>query len=93
MGVILSGYFKVPPAHLDAVRAALPLHVRLSRAETGCLCFDITEDAEEPGLFNVYEEFTDADALRAHRRRCDASDWAWVSRDIQRHYTVTGLSP
>lgn len=91
--MILSGYFKVPPAHLIEIRAALPQHIRLSRAEPGCLCFDITEDPDQPGLFNVYEEFTDAEALRAHRRRCDASHWAWVSREIQRHYTVTGLSP
>ncbi|MGC9419484.1 MAG: putative quinol monooxygenase [Rhodovulum sp.] len=92
MGVILSGYFLAPPAHLEAIRGALPEHIQLTRAEPGCLCFDVTEDTEQPGRFNVYEEFADAEALRAHRRRCDASAWGWIARDADRRYTVTGLN-
>ncbi|ARE38271.1 Arginase/agmatinase/formimionoglutamate hydrolase [Rhodovulum sp. P5] len=90
--MILSGYFLAPLDRLEELRAALPEHIRLSRAEPDCLCFDIIEDPDVPGHFNVYEEFTDADALRAHRRRCDSSNWGWVSRGIDRRYTVTGLN-
>ncbi|WP_207903597.1 putative quinol monooxygenase [Rhodovulum marinum] len=90
--MILSGYFLAPPTQLAAIRTALPEHIRLSRAEPGCLCFDVTEDPDVPGRFDVYEEFIDADALRAHRRRCDASRWGWIARDADRRYTVTGLN-
>ncbi|MBN2906464.1 MAG: antibiotic biosynthesis monooxygenase [Rhodobacteraceae bacterium] len=93
MGVILSGHFEVPADRLDALRAALPAHIRLTRAEPGCLAFDIIEDPARPGRFEVYEEFIDADAFRAHQRRADAAPWGRVSLGLTRHYTVTGLTP
>ena len=44
----LRGTFTCPPERLAAVRAALPDHVRLTRAEPGCLSFEVTETAAGP---------------------------------------------
>ncbi|MBC7132643.1 MAG: hypothetical protein H5U16_06000 [Roseovarius sp.] len=54
MGVIrLSGQMTCAPHEIDIARAAPPGHIRLSRAEPGCLVFDMEETA--PGVFTVTE--------------------------------------
>lgn len=89
--VRLRGHLSVPPARRDAVRAALPEHIRLSRAEPGCLHFDVHESTTSPGRFDVTEEFTDAHAFHTHQTRTRASDWARITAGIPRDYKVTGL--
>ena len=91
MGVILTGHIDVPPERMDAVRAALPAHIALTRAESGCVRFEVTEDAGTPGRFRVEEAFTDAAAFHAHQSRTAPSGWARVTDGIAREYSVTGL--
>ena len=92
MTVTLEGYIDVPEPQQMAVRIALPTHIRLTREEPGCLRFDVTEDADTPGRFHASEAFLNAAAFDAHQTRAQASDWAKVSADAERHYQVTGLS-
>lgn len=91
MTVTLTGHIQVPPERMEAIRAALPDHIHLTRAETGCLRFEVTEDTRTPGRFNVSEEFTDAAAFAAHQARVQTSDWGRISAGIARAYTVSGL--
>jgi quinol monooxygenase YgiN len=44
----------VPVIDLEVVKAALPKHIELTRAEHGCLLFTVTLDQEDPNKFNVY---------------------------------------
>ena len=83
----LTGTMTCPPERLAEVRAALPDHVDLTRAEPGCLRFVVTETAE--GRFDVDEAFADRAAFEAHQRRGSASDWARVTADLPREYRVT----
>lgn len=89
--VCLTGYIRVPAADLDAVRAALPIHVELTRAEPGCLQFDVVQDADEPTIFHVQEEFRDPSAFTAHQQRVRESAWGDVTVRVERHYQVTGI--
>lgn len=89
MTVTLTGQITVPPERRAAIRAALPDHIRLTRAEPGCLSFEVTET--QPGHFDVAERFVDADAFHAHQERAQASDWARISAGIPRDYQITGL--
>ncbi len=93
MTVVLTGTLDVPPDRLAAVRAALPEHIRLTRAEPGCLRFEVVEDPEAPGHFRVNEEFTDAASFRAHQARVKSSDWGRISEGIPRDYEIEGLEP
>ncbi len=72
------------------VRAALDIHVSLTRAEAGCLSFDVTQ-SENPLIWNVAERFVDAAAFEAHQTRAGASDWAVETKGIARDYTICGL--
>jgi quinol monooxygenase YgiN len=91
MGVILTGHIDVPPERLTDIRAALVDHIALTRAEPGCLRFDVTENAEMAGRLMVSEEFVDAEAFAAHQARAKASDWGGSSAGLVRDYVVEGL--
>lgn len=84
--IILTGTVTCPPDRLSEVRAALPDHIALSRAEPGCLSFAVTETT--PGIFAVAERFADRAAFDAHQTRTAASPWAEVSRDLPRTYEI-----
>ncbi|WP_136441345.1 putative quinol monooxygenase [Pacificoceanicola onchidii] len=88
MPVYLTGTMTCPPERLDAVRAALPAHIALTRAEPGCTRFDVTEDVHTPGQFHVSEEFTNRAAFDAHQIRGASSAWADVTRGLPRDYAI-----
>lgn len=52
--------------HIDAVRAALEAVVPPSRAESGCLRYELHLDNQIPTRFIMLEEWTDKAALTAH---------------------------
>jgi quinol monooxygenase YgiN len=89
MPVNLDGYITVPTDRLEEVRAALPDHIRLTRAEPGCERFDVTERTAQPGVFDVSEQFVDRAAFEAHQARAGASPWAEITRGVPREYVVT----
>jgi quinol monooxygenase YgiN len=87
MGVIrVSGTLACPPGEAEALRAALPAHIRLSRAEPGCLSFDVTETA--PCVFTLDESFADRAAFDAHQARTRASVWWRITAHLPRDFTV-----
>jgi quinol monooxygenase YgiN len=56
------------PEHVDDLRAALKMLIAPSRAEDGCLQYDLYEDREKPGHFIFFERWRDAAALAAHAK-------------------------
>lgn len=86
--VLLDGYLEVPPDRVEAVSTALPEHIRLTRAEPGCIRFDVVRSAGQPTHFLVSEIFADRSAFEAHQRRAGASAWAEVTAGLPRHYTI-----
>ncbi|MBY5932411.1 antibiotic biosynthesis monooxygenase [Tateyamaria omphalii] len=91
MGVTLEGFLRCASEDEAArVRAALPEHVQLTRAEPGCIRFDVTP-TDDPLVWAVSEEFVDPAAFEAHQARACASDWARETQGIARDYTVTGV--
>lgn len=73
-------------ADAGIVRAMLPEHVRLSRAEPGCLSFEVNPSSD-PLVWILDESFADTAAFEAHQARTRASDWyratAHLTRDFQ----------
>lgn len=76
--------------HAEARRVvmALPDHLRQTRAEPGCVSFDVTP-SDHPLIWQVSEAFADNAAFAAHQARTAASDWAVQTAGITRDYTVT----
>ncbi|MFJ2618949.1 putative quinol monooxygenase [Glutamicibacter sp. NPDC087344] len=68
----------------------LPLHTELTRAEPGCISFEVAP-SDNPLVWLVEERFTNAEAFRNHQARVAGSLWGRVTREIIRDYEVTGL--
>ena len=71
----------------DIVRRHLPEHVRLTRAEPGCLSFEVTP-TDDPLTWRVEERFADRAAFDAHQRRTRTSAWGAATAAIRRNYEV-----
>ena len=78
------------PHEIDAVLAALADHARLSRAEEGCLAFDLRQAADDPCSFDVSERFVDRAAFEHHQARTRASAWWRVTGHMARAFEMTG---
>ena len=65
--VLLEGTIYVPPHKLEATQAALVEHIALTRAESGCLSFEVWPNPDNPHAFHVKGAFIDAEAYAAHQ--------------------------
>ncbi|SKB02554.1 Antibiotic biosynthesis monooxygenase [Agreia bicolorata] len=78
---------------LEQVRVVeenLPLHTELSRAEPGCISFEVAR-THDPLVWQVDELFQDAESFAAHQRRVADSEWGRATAGIERRYQVDGL--
>lgn len=74
----------------DIVRKHLPTHIEKSRAEPGCLRFDVTQDSTDPLVWHVSEAFTSQEAFDAHQARTRSSDWWTATQSIPRKFRIHG---
>lgn len=70
------------------VSEQLPEHIRLTRAEPGCLSFTV-EVTDDPLVWRVDEAFTDQRAFEAHQTRTRGSDWFKATALIRREYQIS----
>ncbi|MEV7606084.1 antibiotic biosynthesis monooxygenase [Paenarthrobacter sp. NPDC089322] len=89
--VFLSGQLLCSDQEQVAVVAQhLPLHINLTRAEPGCLSFEVNP-TQNPLIWQVDEQFKDAAAFRAHQQRVAESEWGRATADIERRYEIEGI--
>jgi quinol monooxygenase YgiN len=84
----LTGWIAIPAAEQDRLLPLLEDHIRLTRAEPGCLAFAVTRSPEDPERFEVVERFRDHDAFLAHQQRSAASPWGEATRHLRRDYRI-----
>jgi quinol monooxygenase YgiN len=72
---------------VQAVRAHLPDHLALTRAEPGCLTFEVTE-TDDPMVYEVMEAFRDRPSFDAHQARTRDSAWFTATRGIVRDFRL-----
>lgn len=71
----------------DLVRQHLPEHIRLSRAEPGCVKFNV-DPTDNPLVWRLDEAFVDRQAFEAHQARTRGSIWFQVSSSLARDFLV-----
>lgn len=81
------------PEERRVVLANLPVHMRLTLREPGCLFFDITQDGANPNIWRVNEGFATRAAFEAHQARTQASDWGRATLRIKRLYEMHDARP
>lgn len=74
-------------AERAAVLAHRDDHIRLTRAESACLSFDMAE-TDDPLTFEVMEVFRDSEGFAAHQAQTRESPWFAATRHILRDFRV-----
>ncbi|EEW25957.1 putative quinol monooxygenase [Rhodobacter ferrooxidans] len=74
-------------AEVAVVSQHLPEHIRLTRAEPGCLSFSVTQTAD-PRVFLVAEAFANRDSFAAHQSRTGTSAWFAATAHIRRDFDI-----
>lgn len=72
----------------DLVQQYLPKHNELTKEETGCVSFEVTETAD-PLIWKVEELFTNRATFDAHQTRTKASVWGRETSAIAREYEIS----
>jgi quinol monooxygenase YgiN len=75
---------------LSRVIEGVDAHIALTRAEAGCIAFEVVQ-TDNPMVWSVSERFTNAASFEAHQTRAAASDWAALTKGIERDYQISGL--
>lgn len=92
-GVVLTGQLMCRSSReADTVAELLPQHMELTRAEPGCVSFDVSR-TDDPLVWQVDEQFAHETAFAAHQERVQASEWGRATASLERRYTITGLQP
>lgn len=87
----LTGYLVCATAGQAATVAEhLQRHIELTRAEAGCLEFEVRPTAD-PLAWQVVELFESAEAFARHQERATASEWGRATAGIERDYSVEEL--
>ncbi len=74
-------------AEAEAVRQHLAEHIRFTRAELGCLTFEVSE-TDDPMVYEVMEAFRDRASFDAHQARTRDSAWFAATRSILRDFRL-----
>lgn len=73
----------------DRVSYLLPEHIRLTRAELGCVRFEVWRSRADPVRYAVHEVFTSREAFEAHQARAGASEWGRATKGIPRDFHIS----
>ena len=87
-GVELTGTLRCRPDEVALLQAEIPRHVALTRAEAGCLAFEIRA-TPDPCSFEVAERFADEAAFAHHQSRTRTSDWWRLTHHMVRDFHVS----
>lgn len=88
MPIKITGTLTASGEDIERARRLIPEHIALSRAEPGCLKFELTEDANQPGLWRLDELYRDENAFAHHKQRTKASRWGQESTDMVRDFVI-----
>ncbi|MEM9477838.1 MAG: putative quinol monooxygenase [Pseudomonadota bacterium] len=62
----ITGNILVKDGHVDAVKAELEKLIPITRAEAGCIQYDLHQDNENPNYFMFYENWESRDLWQTH---------------------------
>lgn len=79
-------------AEAGLLQRHLPDHIRQTRAEPGCIAFDVTPEPGDPLRWRVREIFIDRPAFLRHQARSKASPWGLATAGVLRDWQIRGAS-
>jgi quinol monooxygenase YgiN len=84
--VTLVPFFTIMKGEVDSVRDAHLSMVESTRAEPGCIDYDLYQSHDDPSVMFFYENWTDPEALRRHMNT--PNFYRFVRGEIDRRLVV-----
>ena len=69
--LIHTAHLNVHEDHIEEFRERLNQHAQATRAEPGCIAFDVYQSTDLPSVFFLFEIYRDVQSLQAHRNSFD----------------------
>ena len=89
MTVKLNGTIRIPVNQQAKMLPLMEDHIAATLKEVGNMSFAITQDATDPEIFHVSEEFVDQGAFDFHQKRGGASPWGIESKELKRDFKIS----
>ena len=64
--IVIAGHIRIDAAKRDAASAAASEMMQQTHSEEGNISYTFSSDLSDPGLFYIFEEWQDQDALDFH---------------------------
>lgn len=83
---------KVVPGKVDLVKGELEKLLPITRAENGCLQYDLHQDNENPGHFLFYENWESRELWQVHMTAPHLADYLKATEGAVAEFTVYEMS-
>jgi len=77
---------------IDLVKAELEKLIDITRAEAGCLQYDLHQDNEDPAVFLFYENWESREQWRAHMGNQHLQDYAAATDSAVEEFTLNEMT-
>lgn len=80
------------PEQIDLVKAELEKLIPISRAEPGCIDYDLHQDNEDPAHFLFYENWESRELWQAHMAQPHLADFLAATEGMVETFTVNEMT-
>ena len=80
------------PEQIDLVKTELEKLIPISRAEPGCIDYDLHQDNEDPAHFLFYENWESRDLWQAHMGQPHLADFLAATEGAVETFTVNEMT-
>ncbi len=87
----LKGTIIIPRAAYVEAEEALQEHIMATRLEAGNIVFEVEQDAKDPEIFHVFEQFIDQQSFELHQDLGAKRRWGIVSKDFKRDFHIVEI--
>ena len=83
---------KVKPEHVDTVKAELEKLIPITRAEEGCIQYDLHQDNENPAHFLFYENWDSRELWQTHMNNQHLKDYMAATDGMVEDFTLNEMT-
>jgi quinol monooxygenase YgiN len=83
---------KVKPGKIDFVKAELEKLIPITRAEVGCINYDLHQDNENPAHFLFYENWQSRELWQAHMGNQHLTDYMTATEGMVEEFTLNEMT-
>ena len=84
---------KAKSDRIDLVKAELLKLIAMTRAEKGCINYDLHQDNEDPAHFLFYENWESRELWQAHMGRQHLKDYMAATDGAVAEFTLSEMTP